>query len=86
MYRIEATGAFVKSLKKLPRSVQGKAHILIGLLAIDYRDPRLHTKKLRGERVEYSFRVGRDYRGIFSFESGTTILLIDIEHRKDIYR
>jgi len=76
----------VQSFEKLPRSVQGRTHALIELLAIDYRDSRLHTKKLRGDRPEYSFRVGRDYRCMFSFENGTTILLIDVAYRKDIYR
>lgn len=86
MYQIQATGVFKKSFDGLPDTIQKEVMKLVGLLAIDYRDPRLHTKKLHGTRIEYSFRVRRDYRCIFCFENGSTILLLDIAHRKDIYR
>ncbi len=86
MYTIATTETFKKSFEKLPARTQSQAASLIELLSIDYRDPRLHTKKLRGGRLEYSFRTGRDYRCIFCFESGSTILLLDIADRKDIYK
>lgn len=66
--------------------MQMKTDTLVGLLAIDFRDSRLHAKKLHGIDDIYSFRIGRDYRGLFLFEDGSTIKLIDIRHRKDIYK
>jgi mRNA-degrading endonuclease RelE of RelBE toxin-antitoxin system len=86
MYRIIATSSFKKSFEILPKKIQMTTTKLIELLAIDYRDPRLHTKKLHGNRIEYSFRIHREYRGIFCFENGNIILLLMIAHRKDIYK
>lgn len=59
MYRITFT-KFVRHFKRLPRSTQIRSDVLVGLLAIDFRNTRLHTKKLRGSNDWYSFRVGRD--------------------------
>jgi mRNA-degrading endonuclease RelE of RelBE toxin-antitoxin system len=86
MYTIETTALFKKSFAKLSKKVQNKCMSLITLLAIDYRDARLRTKKLKGGRIEYSFRVTRDYRCTFYFEPDNTIVLSNIDHRKDIYR
>jgi len=86
MYKIEATTLFKKSFEKLPSRTQDKCKKLLSLLSIDYRDPRLHVKKLKGKRIEYSFRITRDYRCTFYFEPIKIIVLLDIDHRKDIYR
>lgn len=86
MYEIQATGVFKKSFNKLPNGIQEEVVDLINILAIDYRDSRLHTKKLHGNRIEYSFRIRRDYRCVFCFEYGDTVLLLDVAHRKDIYK
>ena len=86
MFRVTYTKSFVSHFKKLPHSVQFKTDEHVSLLVIDFRDSRLHTKKLQGNLDLYSFRVGRDYRCIFMFESGDTTKLVDMQHRKDIYR
>ncbi len=86
MYEIRATNVFKKSFGKLPHGIQDEITLLAGILAIDYRDQRLHVKKLHSNRIEYSFRIRRDYRCIFCFENGSTILLLDVAHRKDIYK
>jgi mRNA-degrading endonuclease RelE of RelBE toxin-antitoxin system len=86
MFRVVLEKTFVSHFKKLPRSIQVRTDELVSLLVVDFRDSRLHTKKLTGVRDVYSFRVGRDYRCLFCFETGGTILLLDIQHRKDIYR
>ena len=85
MYAIVFTGAFVRHFKKLPHAVQLRADALTSLLAVDIRDSRLHTKKLHGIDV-FSFRVGRDYRVLFMFVDGSTIKLLDIKHRGEIYK
>jgi len=59
---------------------------MIDLLVIDYRDFRLKTKKLKTTQPLFSFRIGRDYRVIFEFVDSQTIKILDIKHRKDIYK
>lgn len=86
MYELQASGIFKKNFDKLPNGIQRELAILLGFLAIDYRDPRIHAKKLHGSRIEYLFRIRRDYRCIFCFENGGIMLLLDVAHRKDIYK
>ena len=86
MFRVDFEKTFLNHLKRLPYSVQVKTDELVGLLSLDFRDSRLHTKKLSGVDDVYSFRIGRDYRCLFCFVDGNTITLLDIQHRKDIYR
>ncbi len=51
------------------------------------RTPKLHSKPLVGKlKGFYSFRITRNWRVIFSFLDRETIFLIDVAHRKDIYR
>jgi mRNA-degrading endonuclease RelE of RelBE toxin-antitoxin system len=86
MFRVTYTKSFVSHFKRLPYSVQIKTDTQVSMLMIDFRDSRLHSKKLQSHVDLYSFRIGRDYRCIFMFENGDTIKLIDIQHRKDIYK
>lgn len=81
------TRRYKKSLARLPRKIQ---HLLFQqekLLAVNLFDPKLHTKKLKGllkEKV-FSFRITREYRGLFRLEENE-IILFEIGERKDIYR
>jgi mRNA-degrading endonuclease RelE of RelBE toxin-antitoxin system len=86
MYEVSYTRDFLRHFKKLPRATQIKADSMVSLLAIDFRDSRLHTKKLNANIDLYSFRIGRDYRAVFRFETGDYIKLLDIRHRKDVYK
>ena len=86
MFTVTYTKPFVRHFKHLPTNTQNKVYDQIDLLVIDFRDSRLHTKKLRVSSDVYSFRVGREYRVLFVFETGSTIKLVDIRHRKDIYK
>lgn len=78
---------FLKSVKKLPKAQQEK---LIELLEVVERNPfhsQLHTKPLSGQLSGlYSFRITREWRVIFGFLSPDKIQLLEIGHRKDIYR
>jgi len=48
--------------------------------------PKLHTKKLKIPGISvFSFRITRNYRGIFRID-GENVILSAIGHRKDIYR
>ena len=77
---------FVNHFKKLPLHIRSKTDSLIDILSVDYRDSRLRTKKLHGENNLYSFRISHDYRVIFQFIDSQKIYLLDVKHRKDIYR
>ena len=86
MYRILFTEKSIKSLRKLPQSIQNKTDLLIDILVIDYRDNRLKTKKLNTTVALFSFRISQDYRAIFEFIDSQTIKVLDVRHRKDIYK
>lgn len=86
MYKILFTDKSIKSLNKLPKSIQNKTDLLIDFLVIDYRDNKLKTKKLNTIDSLFSFRISQDYRAIFEFVDSQTIKILDIRHRKDIYK
>lgn len=78
---------FLKSAKKLPKFQQNKLAHLLEYLQNNPFYPSLHTKRLTGDLVGLlSFRITRDWRVIFQFLDHETIQLLDIKHRKDIYR
>ncbi|OGY43817.1 MAG: hypothetical protein A2731_02980 [Candidatus Buchananbacteria bacterium RIFCSPHIGHO2_01_FULL_39_8] len=78
---------FVKSAKLVPQPVQSKLAALLKILKENPFYPKLHTKPLVGKLKNfYSFRITRDWRVIFRFLDPQTIFLIDIAHRKDIYK
>lgn len=79
--------SFLKEVKKLPNNIQLVLAKKILYLQDNPFDNRLHTKQLSTplEGI-YSFRINREYRVLFRFESATVIFLISSKHRKDIYR
>jgi len=81
------TKRFLKEARLLSLSIQTKLVRLIEILKINPYDDRLHTKKLSAPLTGVlSFRVGREYRALFIFESKDQIKLIRVKHRKDIYK
>lgn len=52
----------------------------------NWRDPRLHLKKLSDHPFPFSFRITRNYRVLFMFVDQHTALFATIGHRKDVYR
>ena len=85
--QVKHSGRFIGQSKKLPLLIKVKlAHLLV-LLEANIYNPLLHTKRLSGEFDGlYSFRVSRDWRVIFSIEFTGNIRLLEVAHRKDIYR
>lgn len=78
---------FLKSAGKLPKGLQVKLAKQLELLEQNPFYRLLHTKPLIGQLVGfYSFRITRDWRVIFRFENPKVIKLIEVGHRKDIYR
>lgn len=85
MAHVIRTDDFERALKKLTRRMQALCDRQLSLLATDPRDPRLHIKKLRDLKGIFSFRVTRNYRGFFYFTENS-IIVFDIDNRKDAYR
>ncbi|HEX8947069.1 MAG TPA: type II toxin-antitoxin system RelE/ParE family toxin [Candidatus Paceibacterota bacterium] len=78
---------FEKQARKLLPALKKKLAAQIGLLADNPYDSRLHTKPLFEPFIGVlSFRITRDWRVTFHFADPDTIRLIEVKHRKDIYR
>lgn len=83
-YRIVYQTGAQKQLSHLPTLAQTRITGAIGTLS---GDPRPHgCKKLQNRNNQYRIRVG-DYRVVYSiYDAIVTVEVIDIGHRKDIYR
>lgn len=78
---------FVKGAKKLPKPQQRKLATLLEHLSTNPYDPRLHTKHLTVPLIGIlSFRITRDWRVLFRFVDESTIHLIEVSHRREVYR
>lgn len=77
---------FLKRFRGLLPDIQRLYRKQEVLFRKDWRDPRLHVKKLKGEPLIFSFRVTRAYRVLFTLVGPDTALLATIGHRKDVYR
>lgn len=70
----------------MPKDIQDLYYKQEALFRENWRDPRLHLKKLADHPFPFSFRITRGYRVLFSFVGIDTALFATIGHRKDIYR
>lgn len=83
--RVIRAESLTRSLQKLPREIQRLYFLQEAHFQSEWRDPRLHVKKVRGLPRVFSFRVTRRYRVLFYFQTPDTAICFDIDHRKDIY-
>jgi mRNA interferase RelE/StbE len=82
-YRIEITSSAEKELQKLPKKPQ--EHLINKILNLAKHPRPFGSKKLRGSEY-YRIRIG-DYRVIYCVDdSGKSVKILDLGHRKDIYR
>ncbi len=87
MIRIGYGDVFLKNARSLPSSQKKKLQTALLFLGQDPFDSRLHSKKLAGELFGcFSFRIGKDWRVLYQFLDSQSIKLINVGHRKDIYR
>lgn len=87
MIRIRYDHEFEKQAAKLEPRLGKKLTKLLAILAENPRDPRLHTKPLSEPfRGALSFRITRDWRVTFHISDPNTVQLMEVKHRKDIYR
>ena len=77
---------FRKLFKKLPFDVQSIYYGQESIFKNNWRDSKLHLKKLVNHQFSFSFRVTRNYRVLFSFIHKDTVLFATIGHRKNIYK
>ena len=87
MIEIIFSEQFLKEVRKLSSVNQVKLSKLLDLLKNNPLHPSLYSKKLAGKlNYAYSFRINRDRRVIFVFESKNIVKLIKVGHRKNIYK
>ena len=87
MIQVVYSNYFLKSAKKLSQKQQIKLAELLEVLEENPFHNFLRTKLLTGQLTGFcSFRIARDWRGIFQFINPGKIKLIEIGHRKDIYK
>lgn len=83
-YQVEVIPSAKKSLKNIESQYVKKILQKIDLLQID---PRHHGSiKLSGKENTYRTRVGK-YRIVYEiYDSKVLVLVVHIDHRKDVYR
>ena len=86
-FKVDYTPKAIKSLKKMDNSARKNIYDWINKNLVDCENPRLHGKALQGDRDnEWRYRVG-DYRLIADIQDERIlILLLDIDHRSQVYR
>jgi mRNA interferase RelE/StbE len=83
-YRIQLSKRVRKQLDSLPSSVFERVDVHITALR---DDPRPNgAKKLKGFQRMYRVRVG-EYRIVYELDdTAQEVRLVDVDHRKDVYR
>ena len=83
-YRISVEPAANRRLRRLPQLAQDQIRFRIRALA---NDPRPHgVVKLTGRHDTYRIRAG-DYRVVYEIHDRVLlVLVIEVDHRRDVYR
>ncbi|MCK5320436.1 hypothetical protein KAJ61_03540 [Candidatus Parcubacteria bacterium] len=84
--QIKQTKDFQKAFKNLQQDIKKFYQIQENRFIVNWRDSRLHIKKVKNLDHAFSFRITRRYRVFFYFQDPETAIFFDIDHRKDIYR
>ena len=77
---------FFRHFHRLPKNIQRLFRTQESRFKENWRDPRLHIKKLNDHPFPFSFRITRQYRVLFSFVDTDTVLFGAIGNRRDVYR
>ena len=87
MVEIRYDREFEKQAAKLDPHLRKKLAVQLELMERNPYDPRQHSKPLSEPFAgALSFRITRDWRVTYHFESATVVRLLEVKHRKDIYR
>ncbi len=86
-YTVEYTMEAVKQLKKMDRKIATFILSYIEEKLVDCDDPRIYGKALKGNlNDKWRYRVG-EYRILAKIgDDKVVITVVEIGHRKDIYR
>lgn len=84
--KISYADEFRKTFYDLPGEIRDLYREQEDRFRKNWRDPRLHVKKLKDHPFPFSFRITRRYRVLFAFIDINTVLFGTIGHRKDNYR
>ena len=86
-YEVEYTKTALKQLKKMDKKIASFIIAYIEDKLVDCHDPRKHGKALQGNlNDKWRYRVG-DYRILAMIEDDIVVItVVEIGHRKDIYR
>jgi len=83
-YRVEIEPPALKQLEKLDRQIRDRLRAAIRKLEENPRPPG--CEQLTG-RPGYRIKVRQDWRVIYTVNDGVTlVLVIEVGHRKEIYR
>ncbi|OGF82420.1 hypothetical protein A3B18_03705 [Candidatus Giovannonibacteria bacterium RIFCSPLOWO2_01_FULL_46_13] len=80
------TEDFIKSFRAVPKPIRHIYDIQEKRFMENWRDPRLHIKKIKGLEHAFSFRVTRSWRVLFYFQDADEAIFFEIDHRRDVYR
>ena len=80
------TDSFDRAFKKLPKEIRRLCLVQETRFGDNWRDSRLHIKKVRSLVFAFSFRITRNYRVFFYFKNNLTAVFFDVDHRKDAYK
>ena len=84
-YQVHFFNSAVKEFQKLPKDIQEKVLHVIDMLRIDPYSEVLKIRKLKGGEDLFRIRIG-NYRLIYKIESSSSLLVVRIRHRKDVYK
>lgn len=83
---ITKTDDFVKTFQKLPKNIQRLFLVQEKRFTENWKDSRLHIKKVQVLQYAMSFRITSKYRVFFYFQQERKAIFFEIDHRKDIYK
>ena len=84
MYDLLVKASAERDLRKLPRSTLERIHAKLLTLRDEPRPPG--SRKLSGNLEGWRVRVG-DYRILYQIDdTGETVTVVRVRHRRDVYR
>lgn len=85
MYQIKFKASADRRFSKFPQNVQIRIIQKLEFF-LSQPDPLIFAEILTNVRIgTYRFRIG-DYRVIFDLGDDKVIMIVDVDHRKNIYR
>lgn len=85
MYQIKFKASADKRFSKFPKDLQIRIVQKLEFF-LSQSDPLMYAEILTNPQIgTYRFRIG-DYRVVFDLEDSETIMIVDVDHRKNIYR